>query len=149
MHQGHRVVGLKCQGRRIVEVRVRQEVQRQALTVPADYVFSTMPVPELLASMNDAVPSAVRRISEGLVHRDFVTVGLLLNRLKIRNETAIRTIDNRIPDNWIYIQEPEVKLGRLQIFNNWSPYMVKDPCTVWLGLEYLLQSGRFPVVKIG
>jgi protoporphyrinogen oxidase len=141
VHQGHRVVRLKCQGKRIVEVTVRQESQGRTLTIPADYVFSTMPVPELLASMNAVVPSTVRQVAEGLIHRDFVTVGLLLNRLKIRNETTMRTIDERIPDNWIYIQEREVKLGRLQIFNNWSPYMVRDPRTVWVGLEYFCNQG--------
>jgi protoporphyrinogen oxidase len=52
-----------------------------------------------------------------------------------------KTVNNIVPDNWIYIQEPEVRVGRLQIFNNWSPYMVKDPATVWLGLEYFCNVG--------
>jgi protoporphyrinogen oxidase len=61
--------------------------------------------------------------------------------MKIRNETAIPTVNNIVPDNWIYIQERDVKLGRLQIFNNWSPYLVQNPDTVWVGLEYFCNEG--------
>ena len=51
------------------------------------------------------------------------------------------TVNDIVPDNWIYIQENDVKIGRLQIFNNWSPYLVKDPDTVWIGLEYFCNVG--------
>jgi protoporphyrinogen oxidase len=63
-----------------------------------------------------------------------MTVGLLVSGLKIHDETPAGK--KLIADNWIYIQEPDVQLGRLQIFNNWSPYLVEKPNTVWLGLEY-------------
>ena len=60
----------------------------------------------------------------------------------MRNETTINTFENRIPDTWIYIQERDVKVGRLQVFNNWSPYLVKDyKNTIWLGLEYFCNEG--------
>jgi protoporphyrinogen oxidase len=75
------------------------------------------------------------------MYRDFITVGLLLKKLKIKNQTDIKTVGNIVPDNWIYIQERDVKIGRLQIFNNWSPYMVKDKNTVWMGLEYFCNEG--------
>jgi protoporphyrinogen oxidase len=65
-----------------------------------------------------------------------ITVGLLLKKLKIKNETGIRTINEIVPDTWIYIQERNVRVGRLQIFNNWSPYMVSDEKAVWIGAEY-------------
>jgi protoporphyrinogen oxidase len=65
-----------------------------------------------------------------------MTLGLLLNKLKVKNNTKIASKSDLIPDNWIYIQERDVKIGRLQIFNNWSPYMVKDKDKVWIGLEY-------------
>ena len=68
------------------------------------------------------------------VYRDFITVGLLVHELKIHDETPNGR--KLVADNWIYIQEPDVQLGRLQIFNNWSPFMVADPSQVWLGLEY-------------
>jgi len=94
----------------------------------ADYFFSTMPVQELIAGFNNAVPSYVSKVASGLRYRDFITIGLLLRNLKVEN--------NLIPDNWIYVQEADVKLGRIQVFNNWSPDLLKDPNTVWLGLEY-------------
>ena len=101
-----------------------------------DLFISTMPVKELVGSMNGEVPAAMREISEGLVYRDFITVGLLLTGLKVRDPNS-----RLISDNWIYIQEPEVRAGRLQIFNNWSPYMVADPNTVWIGVEYFCDEG--------
>ena len=81
----------------------------------------------------------VARIAAALPYRDFMTAGLLVRRmLPAGSGTAAKPMP---PDNWIYIQEPDVKLGRLQIFNNWSPYMVADPDTVWLGLEYFCNEG--------
>ncbi len=108
----------------------------------ADYYFSSMPVKDLIAGMGDTPPLVVRNVAEHLPYRDFITVGLLVDRLAIQNETALKTVGNIVPDCWIYIQERGVKLGRLQIFNNWSPYMVKDPeHTVWIGLEYFCNEG--------
>ena len=99
-----------------------------------DYFFSTMPVAELIKSMDAPVPDNVREVAAGLIYRDFITVGLLLDQLVIAadNPRGRRLID----DNWIYIQEPDVQVGRLQIFNNWSPAMVADPDKVWVGMEY-------------
>ena len=105
------------------------------------YVFSTMAVDELIASMGDSVPEPVRRVAAGLPFRDFVTVGLLVPRLKIKNETKIPTHNQLVPDNWIYVQETVVKLGRIQLFQNWSPYMVANLDQVWLGLEYFCNRG--------
>ena len=97
-----------------------------------DLFFSTMPVKELVAGLSPAAPDAIREVSDGLIYRDFITVGLLCRRLKVRDPQTGGTIR----DNWIYIQEPDVLVGRLQIFNNWSPYLVADPDNVWVGLEY-------------
>jgi protoporphyrinogen oxidase len=96
-----------------------------------DYFFSTMAVKELIASMHPPAPAHVREVSDGLIYRDFITVGVLCNRIKLRE-----TSGELVKDNWIYIQEPDVLVGRLQIFNNWSPSMVADPKNVWIGLEY-------------
>lgn len=101
-----------------------------------DLFISTMPVKDLISSMND-VPQKIADIAKGLMYRDFRVVGVLLNKLKLKNTTKIKTVSNIVPDTWIYIQEREVKLGRLQVFNNWSPYLVNDfKNTVWIGLEY-------------
>ena len=112
-------------------------------TLFADVVISSMPLRDLVLGIEDEKPSEeIIRIAKGLPYRDFVTVGLLVKRLNLKNETAIKTFGNIVPDCWIYVQEPEVKLGRIQIFNNWSPYMVKDPeHTVWIGLEYFCDEG--------
>ncbi len=105
-----------------------------------NYFISTMPVKDLIQSF-DNVPEDVADVADGLIYRDFITVGLLLNELKIKNESKLKTINNLVPDNWIYIQERDVKIGRLQIFNNWSPYLVNDPDKVWIGLEYFCNEG--------
>jgi protoporphyrinogen oxidase len=88
-----------------------------------------------------AVPSEVSEVAEGLKYRDFITVGLLVRKLKIENDTKIKTINGIVPDTWIYVQEKNVRIGRIQIFNNWSPYMVRDEQTVWMGLEYFCNEG--------
>ncbi len=95
-----------------------------------DYFFSTMPVRDLIRAMGD-VPREVTEVSEGLQYRDFITVGLLVDKLAVAEEDG-----SRIKDNWIYIQEPDVTVGRLQIFNNWSPWLVANPAKVWIGMEY-------------
>ncbi|MBS3175053.1 NAD(P)/FAD-dependent oxidoreductase [Candidatus Woesearchaeota archaeon] len=101
--------------------------------IEGDYFFSTMPVKDLISSINTDVPENIKNISNGLMYRDFITVGMLLKKLKIKDEKDKTKL---IKDNWIYIQEPEVLLGRLQVFNNWSPYLVSDHEKVWIGLEY-------------
>lgn len=100
-----------------------------------DYVFSTTSIKNLIKSMHN-VPLEVDNIAQQLEHRNFITVGVLLNKLKIKNKTKISTLNDLIPDNWIYVQEKDVKMGRIQIFNNWSPFMLEDENKVWLGLEY-------------
>ena len=101
-----------------------------------------MPVKDLVAGMGETVPEAPAKIAEGLPYRDFVTVGLLLDKLNLKNETGIKTLGNIVPDCWIYVQDTGVKLGRIQVFNNWSPYLLKDPQnTVWVGLEYFCTEG--------
>jgi protoporphyrinogen oxidase len=100
-----------------------------------------MAIKDLIASFRFPVPHAIREAASGLRYRDLMTVGLLVKNLAIQNNTPIKTINDLIPDNWIYIQDPTVRLARMQIFNNWSPYLVRDPETVWLGLEYFCTEG--------
>lgn len=110
---------------------------------PCHWLLSTMPVKDLVAALSGIdVPEDVARIARELPYRDFITVGLCAKKLKIKNKTKIKTYDGRVPDTWIYVQERDVKVGRLQIFNNWSPYMVKDyENTMWIGLEYFCTEG--------
>lgn len=109
--------------------------------IACNALFSSMPIKDLVAAMPNP-PAPVAEVAAALPYRDFITVGLLVDRLAIRNETPIRTLNGLVPDTWIYIQERDVRLGRLQIFNNWSPYMVDDPARhVWIGLEYFCSEG--------
>lgn len=110
-------------------------------TIECDFLVSSMAVKDLVQALPN-VPEDILHIASELPYRDFITVGLLLDRLEIQNKTKTPTINNIVPDCWIYIQEREVKLGRLQIFNNWSPYMVDDNTKhVWVGLEYFCTEG--------
>ena len=108
-----------------------------------DIFISSMPLKDLVEDMKEeAVPEDIKNIATGLPYRDFMTVGLLLKKLDLKNKTKIKTLGNIVPDCWIYVQEPDVKLGRIQIFNNWSPYMVSNPeKNVWIGLEYFCNEG--------
>lgn len=104
--------------------------------ITGDYFISSMPIKDLICNMND-VDKELVDIASNLPYRDFITVGLLLDKLLIQNKTKFKTVNNIVPDCWIYIQERDVKIGRLQVFNNWSPYMVDDITKhVFVGLEY-------------
>ncbi len=125
------------------ERRIQAVVLADGTEVTGDCFLSSMPVKDLVTGMGrDAVPADVYEIASSLPYRDFITVGLLVKRLRLENRTKTRTLANIVPDCWIYVQERDVKLGRLQIFNNWSPYLVEDPLhTVWIGLEYFCAEG--------
>ncbi len=110
-------------------------------TVEGDYFISSMPVRDLVGGMND-VPATPARIAKGLPYRDYMTLGVLVPKINLKNKTSLKTVGNIVPDCWVYVQDRNVKLGRFQIYNNWSPYMVKDlEHTVWLGLEYFVNEG--------
>lgn len=107
----------------------------------AGHVISTMPVKDLVAGMRPEAPEDVRRTAAALPYRDFITVGLQVSRMQPNPQAHSGRNDNMPPDTWIYIQEPGVRVGRLQIFNNWSPDMVGAGGNIWLGLEYFCQEG--------
>ncbi|MCI8821416.1 MAG: NAD(P)/FAD-dependent oxidoreductase [Lachnospiraceae bacterium] len=120
---------------------IRYEKNGQIITENGDYVISSMPVKDLVAGMND-VPERYADIAAGLPYRDYMTVGVLVPHLNLKNETDIKTMGDIIPDDWIYIHDRNVKMGRLQVYNNWSPYLVRDvEHTVWVGLEYFCNEG--------
>ena len=102
-----------------------------------------MPMNDLVAGFSGIdVPDNIKEIAKNLPFRDFITVGLLVDKLNLENKTDIKTLGNIVPDCWIYVQEPQVKMCRIQIFNNWSPYLVKDAeHKVWIGLEYTCDEG--------
>ncbi|MCI8854286.1 MAG: NAD(P)/FAD-dependent oxidoreductase [Lachnospiraceae bacterium] len=139
IRKGCRVTRVQTEGNRVTGLEYQSD--GQACTVEGDVFFSSMPLKDLVAGMPE-VPEKEAKIAAGLPYRDFVTVGLLVDKLNLKNETELKTLSNIVPDCWIYVQDVGVKLGRIQIFNNWSPYMVQDPeHTVWIGLEYFCDEG--------
>lgn len=137
------------------------DARGKSTELKADEFISSMPLKDLLNAMDaapvddraaksgkagaaKAVPKDMVTVANGLPYRDFITIGLLVKRLRITNTTDIPTLGNPpiVPDCWIYVQDPGYKVGRVQLFNNWSPYLVKDvDNTVWVGLEYFCQEG--------
>ncbi len=107
-----------------------------------DIFISTMPIKDLCNGLDATIPNDILHAATTLPYRDFMTVGLLLKKMNLKNKTNYKTYGDIVPDCWIYVQDTSVKLGRIQIFNNWSPYLVQNPeSTVWIGLEYFCNEG--------
>jgi protoporphyrinogen oxidase len=137
IHLRHRVIGLEHTGTLVTAAKVQDTTDGSVRTIPCDYFVSTLPVRDLSAMLRPD-DARVVTVADQLPYRDFMTAGLLLKRMKSHGGAAANGMP---PDNWIYIQEPDVRIGRLQIFNNWSPALVADPSTIWLGLEYFCGEG--------
>jgi protoporphyrinogen oxidase len=137
---GQQVKGMRHDGGRVLAVMVADSAGN-VTELAGDHVISTMPVKDLVAGMQPPAPADVSQVAAALPYRDFITVGLLVSRMRANAQAMSRRADNMPPDNWIYIQERDVRIGRLQVFNNWSPDLVADPEKVWLGLEYFCQEG--------
>lgn len=136
----HQAVSLVIENSQVSRVVVRDLHSNQEAGLDADFVFSSMPVRDLVRAM-DKAPAQVKEVAAGLVYRDFLTIGLLVQKLLLAPRKEAGAVNRLIPDNWIYIQEQDVRMGRIQFFNNWSPYLVKDRDTVWIGLEYFCNEG--------
>jgi len=106
-----------------------EAVEVNGARVAGTHFISSMPLRELIQKLSPAAPAAVQQAANGLKYRDFLTVALVINRRDV------------FPDNWIYIHDPDVKLGRIQNFKNWSPAMVPDANQTCLGLEYFCFEG--------
>lgn len=126
-------------GDRIVAVGGVDLRTGERFRLEGDHFFSTMAIKDLAVALDPPPPPEIRALAEGLVYRDFLTVGVLAEDLEIHEKGS--NGKEIVRDNWIYIQEPDVVVGRLQIFNNWSPAMVADPGKVWIGLEYFCNEG--------
>ncbi len=98
-------------------------------TYRGEHLISSMPIRELVAQIEPRLPEAAIAAAQSLRYRDFLTVGLILHER------------NRVQDNWIYIHDPSVKVGRVQNYKSWSPEMVPDPAYCSYGLEYFCFEG--------
>jgi protoporphyrinogen oxidase len=135
-----RVCGVHMTNGKVTSVTLEDVRTGKTEQVACDFFFSTMPVKHLVGMMTPRAPDRVVEVAEGLQYRDFLTVGLLLKKLHVQERGSKPAA--AVPDNWIYIQEGGVRVGRVQVFNNWSPYMVADAKnTTWIGLEYFVNEG--------
>ena len=138
--KGARVTGLQVGGDAVVKSLTYIKDGRGFVN-SGDFFISSMPLKDLILGMNH-VPDSVRNIAYGLPYRDYMTVGVLLNRLNVDRCQKLNPYGNAPSDCWLYVQDRRVRMGRIQIYNNWSPYLVKDnENTVWIGLEYFVQEG--------
>ncbi|HEV3166231.1 MAG TPA: NAD(P)/FAD-dependent oxidoreductase [Isosphaeraceae bacterium] len=128
IHQDRRVVKVEHDGS-MVTAFVAQDSQGRLTRYHGQHYISTLPIRELIRGMSPAAPAAVIEAAEGLGYRDYLTVVLIVDQ------------PETFPDNWIYIHEPGVRLGRVQNFKNWSPDMVPDQSKSSLGLEYFCFEG--------
>ena len=127
-HLCSRVVRVEHDGGRVSSADVEGPdgvVRRE----PCSSLISSMPIGALVCAMDPAPPLEVKNAAKSLRYRDFLIVGLIVGR------------DRLFPDNWIYIHSPEVRVGRVQNFKNWSPEMVDDPDRSFIGLEYFANRG--------
>ncbi len=139
VHLRQRIIGLDHDGSRVTRAHVQDLETGHSRWMSCDAFISTMPVQQLVEQL---APDAddLRSVARSLPYRDFMTAGLVVRRMTAADGGGTGTA-SMPADNWIYVQEPDVKLGRLQIFNNWSPDMVADPSTISLGLEYFCREG--------
>ena len=140
IHLRQRIVGLEHAGSRVTALNVLDEASNSVRRVACDHFVSTLPVRDLIAFLSPE-DAQISTVAQGLPYRDFMTVGLLVRRMRRSGRGRELPGNGMPPDNWIYIQEPDVRIGRLQVFNNWSPALVADPDFIWLGLEYFCNAG--------
>lgn len=132
----HKLVTLHQANGVIAHAEIANLESGMRTTIAVNNVISTMPIKHLTEALIPVAPDAVLYVARNIPYRDFITVGLLVDRMKVTSRSGRVSSNGMPPDNWIYIQEPDVALGRLQIFNNWSPAMVASHPKIWLGLEY-------------
>jgi protoporphyrinogen oxidase len=137
-HLNSEVVRFKLKGNRIQEVSLIQG--EKTIGIPGENFFSSIPLTELIFRLDPPAPNEVLVAAHHLTYRSFVLVGLIINR------------GDLFPDQWIYVHSPEVKVGRIQNFRNWSPKMVPDPKKTSLGMEYFCTEGdeiwRMPDIEL-
>lgn len=137
IYLNHKIINIILKQNRITKLKVKDLITGEVKIIRGDYFFSTMPIKDLIDSINDSkVPKNVKNIANGLVYRDYLIVGILVKDIILKDKA-----NNIISDNWIYIQESDVKIGRLVFFNNFSIHLLKNDNNIWLGAEYFCNEG--------
>ncbi len=123
------LTGIRHNANNVSSIEVEDARTGKREEMPVEYLFSSMPLPSMIMALDPAPPDEVLQAARNLRFRDFLVVNLILDKERI------------FPDQWIYVHSPEVKLGRVQNYKNWSPAMVIDPKKTSLGLEYFCTEG--------
>lgn len=132
------VTRINIEGNRVLSVNIHNNSE----PVECDFLFSSMPIPALINALSGIeVPAEVKEIADNLPFRDYITTGILLEKLEITDNSTRKTINNQFTDNWIYIQDKSVRVGRIYFMNNFSPYMVRDKSKILIGAEYFCTEG--------
>lgn len=127
VHMNTPVEQLHHDGRRVTAVTTRRD-GREVRIIP-EHVINSMPITQLVERLDPRPPDHVLAAARSLSYRDFIVVALILDR------------EDVFPDNWIYVHSPDVRVGRIQNFKNWSAEMVPDPKTTCVGMEYFCSRG--------
>lgn len=139
IHLNAEVIHLVASADHVIQyAEVKDKNSGDIRQLKGDFFISTMPVKQLITTMKHPLPdTSIINLADGLEYREFIIVGILL-KTAIKDASGNKDI---LKDNWIYLQDSNIKAGRLQLFNNWSPFMVNDPSTMWLGVEYFCSAG--------
>ncbi len=134
------IKSIDIENEKVKKISFYDRITETLLNIDVDYLVSSAAIKDSISLFNK-VPQEIESVVSSLFYRDFITAGLLFKKMKIKDTTDEKTINGIIPDNWIYLQDKDVVSGRLQIFNNWSPYLVKDLSNVWVGFEFFCNEG--------
>lgn len=128
----HKVTGLSVTSdHRATSAEITNNISGEIQQLEGNYFFSTMPVKELIAQIRtETLPDIVAKSAASLEYRDFLIVGMLASKM------ALKKGGSPLTDNWIYIQDKNIRAGRMQLFHNWSPHMITDASKVWIGVEF-------------
>ena len=141
IHFNTKVTDFETDGNKILSVNALRNDGRSE-KFRGNFFISSMPVKDLVEGLGARVPENIAAVAKNLPYRDYILAGFYCNKINLKNNTKIPTINNICPDCWIYIQEDDITAGRLQIMNNWSPYLVKDfRDKVFISLEYFCNEG--------
>lgn len=128
------VIDLDNQNGKINTITIRTN-DGKTEKLSADYIICSLPIQNLIKMLHN-VPQNVQEVAEGLMYRNFRAAAILLNKMTLKNTSKLPSVNNILPDTWVYIQESDVQMGRMQIYNNWSPYLLQNQNNVWIGFEY-------------
>ncbi|MBQ7972615.1 MAG: FAD-dependent oxidoreductase, partial [Lachnospiraceae bacterium] len=139
IHKNCKVVKVNTEGSRVTSLV--GVIDGESIEVYGDEFISTMPMKDMVCGMNN-VPENIKGIAEKLPYRELVYVGIQVPSLNIKKPPHSKSLGELTPDTWICIQDADIKMSKLQIYNNWSPYMLEKPDkSVWIGAEYFCNEG--------